>query len=84
MLPAANTPKWRPCRAYIFIALGISAAIPFFYLSYIMPDHWNPYIINSWNISPYETAGAIYIGGAICYALKFPEKWFPCKFDLIG
>lgn len=83
MLPGANTPRWRPCRAYIFIALGLSAAFPFIYTSY-MPDKYRPYIIDSWDIGPYAYGGAVYIGGAICYALKFPEKWFPCKFDLIG
>ena len=83
MLPGANTPRWRPFRAYIFIALGISAAFPFVYITYI-PSEYSSFIIDSWNIDPYMKGGAIYIGGAICYAMKFPEKWFPCKFDLIG
>ena len=83
MLPGANTPKWRPCRAYIFIALGLGAALPFIYTIY-MPDENRKYIIDSWKMSPYVFAGGVYIGGALCYAVKFPERWFPCKFDLIG
>ena len=31
ILPGANTPTWRPFRAYIYIALGLSAGLPFVY-----------------------------------------------------
>ena len=83
MLPGANTPKWRPFRAYVFIALGISAAFPYIF-TYNAPDKYTKYIMPTFNVSPYTKGGAIYIGGALCYAIKFPEKWFPVKFDLIG
>jgi len=29
-------------------------------------------------------AGAIYAGGAVIYALKWPEKFYPGKFDYFG
>ena len=28
--------------------------------------------------------GATYIGGAIIYALRIPERWSPKTFDLVG
>jgi adiponectin receptor len=28
--------------------------------------------------------GAIYIGGAIIYSLRIPERFFPYKFDFFG
>ena len=83
MLPKANTPRWRPCRAYIFIALGLSAAFPFVYTAYAPADK-RKYILDKTPLSEYAWGGAVYITGALMYAMKFPEKWFPCKFDLIG
>ena len=38
ILPGANTPKWRPFRAYVYIALGLSVGIPFFYSLYPPDD----------------------------------------------
>ena len=33
---------------------------------------------------PWVIGGAIYIFGAVMYALRMPEKFFPEKFDLFG
>jgi len=33
---------------------------------------------------PMLIGGAVYITGAIIYAMRIPEKWFPKKFDLLG
>lgn len=35
-------------------------------------------------MTPWGVGGAVYIGGAIIYVLRIPERWFPVKFDLIG
>lgn len=28
--------------------------------------------------------GLVYIGGALIYAFRFPERYFPKRFDLLG
>ena len=28
--------------------------------------------------------GAVYIFGAMIYAFRIPERWFPLKFDIVG
>lgn len=40
-----------------------------------MPDH--PF-------EPWVIGGSVYIGGAIFYVFRIPERWFPTKFDLFG
>lgn len=66
----------------MFIILGLSAGIPFIF-SAVAQSH-NIYINPGVNVVPYALGGAIYIGGAIIYACRFPERWFPGKFDLFG
>lgn len=34
--------------------------------------------------APWLIGGLTYIGGAIIYILRIPEKLYPVKFDLIG
>lgn len=66
----------------MFVILGLSAGIPFIYAAAKKDIHqWvNP----KNNVWPYAIGGAVYIGGAIIYALRIPERWIPNKFDLIG
>jgi len=35
-------------------------------------------------IWPWLTGGALYGLGAIMYALKIPERFFPKRFDMVG
>lgn len=78
MTPEFNKPKWRTLRGVTFIILGLSAGLPFFYI--FSAD--KKYFVPSYDYRPWLAGGALYIGGAIIYILRFPEKYFPKKFDL--
>lgn len=81
--PIMNTPKLRTCRAYIFIFLGISAGLPFFFLMGA-PDSIIKYTNPSQTATPWAVGGLVYIGGALIYAFRVPEKHYPKKFDNCG
>ncbi|XP_066926606.1 adiponectin receptor protein 1-like [Clytia hemisphaerica] len=74
------TPAFRPIRAGVFLALGCSAVVPICHMSYI-------YGINrvseqsslGWMI----LMGLCYIIGALLYALRIPERFFPGRCNLI-
>ena len=42
------------------------------------------YINPEWLSTPYYTGGFAYIAGALLYALRLPERYFPVKFDNFG
>jgi len=83
MHPLSNKPYFRPYRAGMFIALGISAAFPFVYLQNA-PASYKPYVLPSWDVMPWLYGGIAYIVGAVIFALRIPERWYPYKFDLLG
>ena len=73
----------RPLRAILFIALGLSAGLPFVY--FFNPGENNKqYLSSSIDVYPWALGGAFYIGGALTYTFRMPERWFPKKFDIVG
>ena len=42
------------------------------------------YYLPSRDGTPWAVGGVVYIVGAIIYAMRIPEKFFPRKFDLVG
>lgn len=82
MLPQANQASWRPFRALIFVLLGLSAGIPFIFAASTTTNA--AWINPKNNVVPYAVGGAVYIGGAIIYALRIPERWVAKKFDMVG
>lgn len=73
------SPKYRPLRAGLFIGLGLSGIIPAIH-----------YSVNMGFVAAF-TAGALgwlvlmavlYISGALLYALRIPERFFPGKCDI--
>jgi len=81
MNPAMNKPSLRHIRSIMYIILGLAGGIPMAYLEII---NKKKYILPGFSVVPWAIGGAIYIGGAINYALRFPERLFPGKFDLVG
>lgn len=64
----------------MFIALGLSAGAPIVGFKCLgVEAYLVEYRCLQWSIG-----GAIYIGGAILYAFKCPERFFPKRFDLLG
>ena len=75
-----GTPRYRPFRAGVFITFGLSGIAP--------ATHYS--IINGWEKSINEAAlgwlvlmGALYISGALLYAFRIPERFFPGKVDIL-
>lgn len=81
MMPSMNQPKFRAFRGFLFIILGISAAAPLIYLNNFADKR---YIDTRARIEPWALGGAVYIGGALIYVFRIPERWFPKKFDNFG
>lgn len=72
-------PRFRPLRAGVFITFGMSGIAP--------ATHYG--IVNGWQKSIDEAAlgwlilmGILYITGALLYAMRIPERFFPGKVDI--
>ena len=72
-------PRFRPLRAAVFITFGLSGIAP--------ATHFG--IKNGWERSVEEGAlgwlilmGVLYITGAVLYAVRIPERFFPGKLDI--
>ena len=71
------------CRAYrgiMFVGLGLSAIFPLAYLNMIDGGDY----ISYFSVQPYLVGGIFYIGGAVLYVLRLPERLAPRRFDLVG
>jgi adiponectin receptor len=72
-------PRFRPLRAGVFIFFGLSGIAP--------ATHFG--IVNGWERSVEEAClgwlilmGILYITGALLYAMRIPERFFPGKLDI--
>ena len=81
--PSMQENKYRTFRALLFIFLGLSAGIPFIYMNLTQNDEV-PHYLPSKDGTPWLVGGLVYIAGALNYAFRFPEKFYPFKFDIIG
>ncbi|KAL8716315.1 MAG: hypothetical protein Q9220_000220 [cf. Caloplaca sp. 1 TL-2023] len=79
--PRFRTPKWRPFRASMFVAMGLSAIIPVLHgLKVYGLQQMNDRIGLAWLV----LQGCLYVLGAGIYAARFPERLQPGKFDVWG
>lgn len=76
-----STPQLRPVRAGVFMAFGLSGVIPA--IHYVYMEGWFNDISRA-SLGWLVLMGLLYILGAMFYALRIPERWFPGKFDLWG
>lgn len=76
-----RTPAWRPYRAAMFVAMGLSAVVPVLHgvKLYGVAD-MRDRIGLVWLVSQ----GALYIIGAGIYAARWPERTAPGKYDIWG
>ncbi|WAR24967.1 ADRL-like protein [Mya arenaria] len=72
-------PEYRPVRAGLFIALGLTGVIPGFHFV----------VIEGFQCAVYEFGflhlilmAILYIGGALMYAFRVPESIYPGRFDI--
>lgn len=73
--------EWRPYRAGLFVAFGLSGALPVLggLVFYGFHETWIR-IQLKWVL----LEGILYIFGAFLYAIRFPERIAPGAFDFIG
>ncbi|TMS39208.1 hypothetical protein L596_005772 [Steinernema carpocapsae] len=72
-------PKFRPLRAIVFVAMGLSAIVPTVHL--FITDGFQylyEYTILHWLVA----MGSMYLIGAALYAFRIPERFFPGKCDI--
>ncbi|KAF8691138.1 HlyIII protein, partial [Rhizoctonia solani] len=79
--PVYGTPAYRWARTTVFFLLGICALVPVThaYLIYGLERMQNEMGIN-W----IALTGIMYMSGALIYACRVPERWFPGTFDFFG
>ncbi|KAI4173835.1 MAG: hypothetical protein LQ348_006466 [Seirophora lacunosa] len=81
VIPRFRTPQWRPFRASMFVAMGLSAVVPVLHgLKLYGLRQMNDRISLSWLVSQ----GFLYVLGAGLYAARVPERFEPGKFDVWG
>jgi len=78
LLERFSKPKWRPIRSMLYVGLGCSGIAPMLYLAWEVG--W-AHVYNATALHWTTTMGALYIVGAVLYALRVPERHFPGKFD---
>uniref|UniRef100_A0A914Y390 Adiponectin receptor protein n=1 Tax=Panagrolaimus superbus TaxID=310955 RepID=A0A914Y390_9BILA len=79
MLDKFSEIAFRPVRAGVFLAMGLSGVLPAFHLMYT--DGWDV-LINEMSFIPLVIMALLYIFGALLYGFRIPEKYFPGRFDL--
>ncbi|XP_075243032.1 adiponectin receptor protein-like isoform X2 [Convolutriloba macropyga] len=72
-----SSPVYRPLRTGTFVALGLSGVVPFGHsvLKHGLEHTKFPYLV---------TVALLYIGGALIYAFRVPERFLPGKLDIWG
>ncbi|XP_018562472.1 adiponectin receptor protein isoform X2 [Anoplophora glabripennis] len=70
---------WRPFRAAVFMTFGLSGIVPA--IHYGIVEGWFNYVSQKY-LGWLVLMGLLYIVGALFYALRVPERWFPGKFDI--
>lgn len=85
MTPKFQVPKWRPVVTGAFIVLGLSAAMPMYFLCLFVKDftHYTKTYTYE-DIELWLAGGAVYIIGGIMYAFRIPERFFTGKLDIVG
>lgn len=76
-----RAPDWRPYRAAMFVAYGLSGLVPL-----VLRTCLDGFAATSHRIQlPWLLLEALaYIGGALIYALRLPERLMPGRFDIWG
>ncbi|KHN95332.1 hemolysin-III family protein [Metarhizium album ARSEF 1941] len=77
--PKFNGPDMAWARVAFFVGLALTGFMPMLQLSL---THGPDFVITFY--SPILKSILVYFGGAIVYASKIPERWWPGMFDYVG
>lgn len=72
-------PQFRPFRAGVFVALGLTGIIPCAH--YVITDGFY-HAVNYAALGWVALIGLLYIIGAAIYTFRFPERFWPGSFDI--
>ncbi|XP_006350145.1 heptahelical transmembrane protein 2-like [Solanum tuberosum] len=78
--PALTSGTFRSFRAVLFLAMGFSGVIPAAHAVSLYFHHPQVLVALVYEI----TMGLLYAAGAVFYVTRFPERWKPGTFDLVG
>lgn len=77
--PTFNRADMAWARVAFYVTLAATGFLPFLQLSMTRGSAWAAYFY-----APLVKSVAVYLGGAILYAGKVPERWWPGMFDYVG
>ncbi|XP_072964060.1 heptahelical transmembrane protein ADIPOR2-like [Typha angustifolia] len=80
LAPSLSSPRFRPFRATLFLAMGFSGVIPAVHALWINWGHRACYVALALEVA----MAAAYATGAGFYVSRVPEKWRPGGFDIVG
>ncbi|VDN55882.1 unnamed protein product [Dracunculus medinensis] len=72
-------PHFRPVRAIVFVAMGLSSIFPVFHNLITDGPH---FLLNELSLHWLVLMGVLYLIGAALYATRTPERFFPGKCDI--
>ena len=78
----SNFSQKRTMRGILYLTFGICAGIPVFHMSFF-GKYIKGYTIGN-KLLFWYLGGVSYIFGTILYILRFPEKYYPGRFDYFG
>lgn len=74
-----SEPRYRPLRAGVFMVFGLSGVVPA--VHYAISEGWFNALSRA-SLGWLILMGCLYILGALFYALRVPERFFPGKCDI--
>jgi adiponectin receptor len=77
--PFFDTKRYRPLRIGLFVTMGFSSIVPLLHLISM-----KGFLETVWFLKPALYGGLMYCAGVTVYAKRFPEKFFPGRFDSTG
>ena len=77
--PTFNRADMSWARVLFFVSLSATGFFPIIQIVLARGAHWAFYFY-----TPITKSLLVYLGGAILYAGKVPERWFPGMFDYVG
>ncbi|CAL8579671.1 hypothetical protein XPA_005405 [Xanthoria parietina] len=80
-IPRFQTIQWKHFRTAMFVAVGLSGVLP---MSHAVRLFGIPQANLQMGWSYFVMEAVCYISGAIFYATKLPERWWPGRFDVWG
>ncbi|KAJ1561141.1 Adiponectin receptor protein 1, partial [Nowakowskiella sp. JEL0078] len=74
-----SKPEFRILRTGMFLGMGLSGILPLVHASII---YGFDFMLHAMSAEKMMTMGALYVVGALIFASRVPERWWPGKFDI--